>query len=77
MVWTRVLREEENSPLTLREAAGLLRIDPATANRMFASGRLKARKRSGVYVLRFRDVVREARERGIELGLRKGPFLRG
>lgn len=77
MIWFRVLTEDEDSPLTLREAAEVLQVDPATVHRLVAGGTLKAQKRAGVQVLRFRDVVRVATERGIQVNRPKGVFLRG
>jgi len=55
--------------VSVREAAALLGLSMMTVNRWVRKGDLKSSKRGGFSVIRLRDVLRKAKERGQKLAL--------
>jgi hypothetical protein len=58
--------------VTVRDAAGFLRVRTMTIGRWIKTQRLRSRKQNGASVIRLRDVLRVAQERGrpVKLGSR-------
>jgi hypothetical protein len=62
--------------VTISEAASMLKVNPVTVWQWTRQvGRLPKKKRRGVQLVRFSDVVKLAEERGIAPPLTKGLFL--
>jgi hypothetical protein len=73
-VWYRRVRPKDW--VTISEAASILKVNPATAwHWTRQAGRLPKKKRRGVQLVRFSDVVKLAEERGIAQPLTKSIFL--
>ena len=62
--------------VTISEASYILKVNPVTAWQWTRKGsRLPAKKRRGVQLVRFSDVLKLAEERGIAPALTKGLYL--